>query len=265
MNFLKFIFLFLFFFINKTTIIHGSIENSPCNPSESYQRCGEKKEGEDVKIYVCKCDKAIYIQNTNDNCKWEESKVCDDPKKPDCIYTETEKCESVIGKMGSFQCKIKSSKDADEQDISTKKLENVVCSKLEFVDACRQIPDPNPDSDSDPDKATGVRKKCYDCMKINPTTGKTEGVWTAIGCIPTNSVGAATGLTQVGLGLAGLFTLIQIIYGAYELTFSRGDTKIVSQARKRITDSVLALLFIVFSITILRFFGVDILRIPGFG
>lgn len=261
MNFLKFIFLFFFFFINKTTIIHGSIENSPCNPSESYRRCGEKKEGEDVKIYVCECNDSVYIQNTNDNCKWQEHEVCDDKDKPDCIYTETEVCNKASSNMGSFQCKIKSGKEAAEQDIKTKKLENVVCSKLEFVDACRQIPDEDPDNPN----PSGVRQKCIDCMKINPTTGKTEGVWTAIGCIPTNSVGAATGLTQVGLGLAGLFTLIQIIYGAYELTFSRGDTKIVSQARKRITDSVLALLFIVFSITILRFFGVDILRIPGFG
>lgn len=262
MNFLKFIFLFLFFFINKTTIIHGSIENSPCNPSESYQRCGEKKEGEDVKIYVCKCDKAIYIQNTNDNCKWEESGETCTSAKPDCINTKPIKCEEAIKiDMGSFKCEMQIHKNASKQDISEKKLENVMCDELKFVDACRQIPDKDPDNPN----PSGVRQKCIDCMKINPTTGKTEGVWTAIGCIPTNSVGAATGLTQVGLGLAGLFTLIQIIYGAYELTFSRGDTKIVSQARKRITDSVLALLFIVFSITILRFFGVDILRIPGFG
>lgn len=261
MNFLKFIFLFLFFFINKTTIIHGSIEGSPCNPSEAYQRCGEKKEGKDIKIYVCKCKKSVYIQNSNDNCKWVASGDSCDSTNPDCVYTKPKKCEDVKGQMDNFDCKIKSSKDADEQEIKEKKLENVVCDKLKFVDACKQIPDKDPDN-PDPN---GIRQKCNNCMKIDPATGKTEGVWTAIGCIPTNSVGAATGLTQVGLGLAGLFTLIQIIYGAYELTFSRGDTKIVSQARKRITDSVLALLFIVFSITILRFFGVDILRIPGFG
>jgi hypothetical protein len=101
-----------------------------------------------------------------------------------------------------------------------------------------------------------VREKCRAC-------GPSK-VWTAIGCIPTDMSELAADLVSFLLGVAGLFFLGQVLYGAFKMIVSRGDPRGVQEARERITNSVIALLFIIFSVTILRFIGVNIFNLPGF-
>jgi hypothetical protein len=264
MKFLKcLIFFFVFLFISQTqNILAGSRTGKDCNPTLDYRSCGTHNQATGkTQTFICICEGEMkdgaFIDKVS-VCKWQEdAEIC---KKGDyCINANPEECSSVKNKISNkYNCKGKDSENAlVTTDFSKRKLNNVKCGDYPGINSCEQISVDNPS-----------RRKCDECMKlVGPAGGvqKAEGTWTALGCLPTNPVSAVTGLTKVGLGLAGLFTLIQIIYGAYELTFSRGDTKMVSQARKRITDSVLALLFIIFSITILRVFGVDILHIPGFG
>jgi hypothetical protein len=70
---------------------------------------------------------------------------------------------------------------------------------------------------------------------------------------------------QIGLGLAGGIALLMIIAAGFLLTTSQNDPKKVTEAKELVTSAVIGLLFIVFSVTILQFIGVTILRIPGFG
>jgi len=110
---------------------------------------------------------------------------------------------------------------------------------------CNQIPPGN------------QKQKCEQCHP--------EGIWTAVGCIKTNATSIVTEVVQIGLGLAGGIALLMIIAAGFLFSTSQNDPKKVTEARDLITSAIIGLLFIVFSITILQFIGVSILRIPGFG
>lgn len=101
--------------------------------------------------------------------------------------------------------------------------------------------------------------KCNTCFKQ-------EGVWTAIGCIPFNSsVGMIRVFITIGLGIAGGVVVLMVLAGSFLLSTSQGDPKRVDEAKGLIGSAVIGLLFVIFSVTILRFIGVDILQIPGLG
>ncbi|MDO5561543.1 MAG: hypothetical protein Q4G02_02095 [bacterium] len=106
--------------------------------------------------------------------------------------------------------------------------------------------------------------KCRKCTYGGETVGAVVGFWTAIGCIPTNPIGAIGQLLTFLMGIGSVLIFAQILVGAFTLMTSKGDPKGVQDAKSRITNSIIALLFILFSVTILQFVGVNILRIPGF-
>lgn len=108
---------------------------------------------------------------------------------------------------------------------------------------------------------TDSQQACKDC------TGEGDeitGFWTGIGCISTSPVQAIGEVLRFMFGIGGFFVFIQIVAGAFGILVSRGNPKSVQDAREKIVNSVVALLFIIFSITILEFIGVKILSIPGF-
>lgn len=92
-----------------------------------------------------------------------------------------------------------------------------------------------------------------------------QGLYTAIGCIPSTSEGIVTQLVKIGLGIAGGVALLMILAGSFMLSTSQGEPKRAGEAKEMITSAVMGLLFVIFSVTILQFIGVTILRIPGFG
>jgi hypothetical protein len=113
---------------------------------------------------------------------------------------------------------------------------------------------------------TTLQGECIKCA----TTGEggengQGGIWTAVGCISRDPVGIAKRLIQVGLGLGGGVALIMTLAGGFILSTSQGDPQKANQAKEIITNSVIGLLFVIFSVVILQFIGVTILRIPGFG
>lgn len=92
-----------------------------------------------------------------------------------------------------------------------------------------------------------------------------QGYWTAFGCVKTTKEGIVTSLIRIGIGISGGFVLLSILYGAFLLTTSSGDPKRVQEGQEMITSAIMGLLFVIFSVIILRFIGVSILQIPGFG
>ena len=115
---------------------------------------------------------------------------------------------------------------------------------------CEQIPES--------DKAAKTAcKKCED--------GEPTGIWTAVGCIRTDPEHIVQAIMTVGLSVAGGAALLMFLAAAFMLSVSQGDPKKTSEAKELVTSAVIGLIFIVFSITILQFIGVDILQIPGFG
>jgi hypothetical protein len=97
------------------------------------------------------------------------------------------------------------------------------------------------------------------------TDPNSQHFWTAFGCVRTSKEGLIQDFLRIGLGLAGGFVLLSILYGSFLLTTSSGDPKRVQEGQEMISSAVMGLLFVIFSVVILQFIGVSILRIPGFG
>lgn len=91
-----------------------------------------------------------------------------------------------------------------------------------------------------------------------------DSLWTALGCLPISTEDLVPKLIEIMMGIAGLLLTIQIIIGASQIIFSNGDSAALTKARTRITNSVIALIFIIFGVVILRIIGVDIFALPGF-
>jgi hypothetical protein len=112
---------------------------------------------------------------------------------------------------------------------------------------------------------------CFcNATECNTTTAAMMSVedkrlWTAFGCIKLSREGIVTDFLRIGLGLAGGFVLLTTLYGAFLLSTSSGDPKRVQEAQERISSAVMGLFFVVFSVIILQFIGVQLLHIPGFG
>ncbi len=117
--------------------------------------------------------------------------------------------------------------------------------------------------------AGNKRDECKAC--VGEQNGEdAKKIWTAIGCISVdpadgkNGGSIITALIRIGLGFAGGALLLMILASAFLLSTSQGDPKRTQEAQQMITSGITGLLFILFSIVILRTIGVDILQIPGF-
>lgn len=100
------------------------------------------------------------------------------------------------------------------------------------------------------------------CKTIS--NGKCQAVDTALGQInvdPAKFIGRIFGIL---LGISGGIALILIIYSGYKLMLAQGNPEAIQGARETLTSAIVGLLFIIFSVVILKVIGVDILHIPGF-
>lgn len=106
---------------------------------------------------------------------------------------------------------------------------------------------------------TTEQSNCLSCV-----TGK-KGIWTAVGCIESDlSSFIRDTLLGWGIGLAGVFALLCIIYSAFQMQTSQGNPERIKKAQEMLTSCITGLVLIIFSVFILRLIGVSILRIPGF-
>lgn len=110
---------------------------------------------------------------------------------------------------------------------------------------------------------TEEKGDCLNCIGVTGTGG-TVGVWTGLGCIYTNPEEFIK-KTVFGLliGLAGVISLLCIIYAAFMMQTSQGNPEKIKKAQELLTSCIMGLMLIIFSVFILKLIGVDILRIPG--
>ncbi|NCN03710.1 MAG: hypothetical protein GW942_01385 [Candidatus Pacebacteria bacterium] len=101
-------------------------------------------------------------------------------------------------------------------------------------------------------------KSCIDCYDK-------KGIWTAVGCIDKDPKSMISKFILIGTGIVGGVFLLRVLAAAFILTTSQGDVKKTSEAKEMITEAILGVMVIIFSVTLIQFFGSDILKIPGFG
>lgn len=100
-------------------------------------------------------------------------------------------------------------------------------------------------------------ERCFnDCMKDG------KGVWTAFGCFSSDfSSLIRERVFKFGIGLAGFFSIICIIYASFLIQTSSGSPDKIKKAQEILTSCITGLILIIFSVFILRLIGYDILGI----
>ena len=116
-------------------------------------------------------------------------------------------------------------------------------------DYCSQVP-------------ASQRSACTTCIN----SGKeNEKIFTAVGCVSVSGEELAADLIKLLLGVGGGVALLSMLAAAFRFTISKGDSGQIKEAKELMTASITGLLFIIFSVIILQFVGVQILHIPGLG
>lgn len=95
-------------------------------------------------------------------------------------------------------------------------------------------------------------------------TQENQGVYTAIGCIPTNPTALIKGLLKIAAGIGGGIALLLMIFGSFQMITSGGNPDNIKKGQEQFTSAIIGLLFIIFSVLLLQVVGVDILSLPGF-
>jgi hypothetical protein len=102
-------------------------------------------------------------------------------------------------------------------------------------------------------------EQCTNCLGNE----EDRGVWTALGCIHVNPSSFIADFLKIAIGIAGGIALLLMGYGSFLISTSAGDPKKSEEGKEIITGTIAGLLFIIFSVFLLRFIGVEILSIPG--
>lgn len=120
---------------------------------------------------------------------------------------------------------------------------------------CESVPDEHKCGNS----SLTCRDLCYQCS----TKDSLAGIWTGIGCFPTNVTDLAKTVFNMFSGLLGLFIFYCIISNGLKVMISRDSADAMKKAQEAITSCIVGLLVLVFSVLFLRIVGVDILKLPG--
>ena len=92
-----------------------------------------------------------------------------------------------------------------------------------------------------------------------------QGLWTGVGCVPVEFSSFITDfLLRIGIGFAGLFALLCIIYSAIQMQLSQANPEKIKKAQEMLTSCIMGLILIIFAVFLLRVIGVNLLKIPGF-
>lgn len=142
-------------------------------------------------------------------------------------------------------------------------------STADFCQASFCILDNGCDQDTNPG-AVDSGNVCQNLDNSDDTTAcsicfSRGNVWTALGCIKTNSLNEFVAwfvekLIFVASGIAFLL----MAFGAIQIITSSGSPEKVKAGQELLTAAVSGLLFIILSVFLLKLIGVDILQIPGF-
>jgi hypothetical protein len=98
----------------------------------------------------------------------------------------------------------------------------------------------------------------------NGSSCSVDEVNTGLGCIPTSPEGLAKWILKNAIVMGGGIAVLLSFWGGISIITAGGDPEKINQGKQVITSALSGLLFIAFSVFLLRFIGVDILQLPGF-
>jgi hypothetical protein len=89
-------------------------------------------------------------------------------------------------------------------------------------------------------------------------------IYTGLGCIPTSTSGFTSALLTFLAGTAGAISLVLMLVATIQIMTGGDNAEQVKKGRELFTGAVTGLLFIIFSVTLLRIIAGDIIQLPGF-
>ena len=118
-------------------------------------------------------------------------------------------------------------------------------------------------------KAGGQPAGINNSKKEDPTVGCTNGINTAIGCIPVlnsdNGTAFAGFILRWGIGVGSGIAFLLIVYGGFMVMTSAGDPNRLKAGQELLTSAISGLILLIFSIFVLKFVGIDILGLGAWG
>lgn len=107
-------------------------------------------------------------------------------------------------------------------------------------------------------------QKCLDCFDKGTDPNYGPGSWSALGCIPTSPDKFIQWLLEKAINIVGGIAFLLILFGSFRVATSSGNPEALNEGKDIIFAALAGLLFIVFSVVLLKIIGADILQIPGF-
>ena len=107
--------------------------------------------------------------------------------------------------------------------------------------------------------------KCRQCLYDSRGNEIKGNYYTVLGCFSTNPQKYVQSILSIVFGLAGGIAFMSVLWGSATVLTSSGNPKKIQEGKDLITNSILGILIILFSVFLLRVVGFDILKIPGFG
>lgn len=101
---------------------------------------------------------------------------------------------------------------------------------------------------------------------INPAGTCGDGyIDTALGCLAYERKEFIMALLRFLSGISGAIALVSMLIATVQIMTAGGDAKKLQAARELFFSAITGLLFLIFAVSLLRIFGADILKLPGFG
>ena len=100
---------------------------------------------------------------------------------------------------------------------------------------------------------------------VDPTGScGTGSIDTALGCIPYETKGFTSALLTFLAGTAGAVSLVIMLIATFQIMTGGDNAEQVKKGKELFTGAVTGLLFIIFSVTLLKVIAGDIIQLPGF-
>lgn len=107
--------------------------------------------------------------------------------------------------------------------------------------------------------------QCRACLYEATGVEKSGTYYTVLGCLSTKPEKFVQSMLSIVFGMAGGVAFMSVLYGSAIVLTSAGNPEKIQAGKETITNSIIGILIIVFSVFLLRVVGFDILKIPGFG
>ena len=106
---------------------------------------------------------------------------------------------------------------------------------------------------------------CRSCLYESNGTEKAGSYYTVLGCFSTKPEKFVQSVLSIVFSVAGGIAFLAVLYGSATVLTSGGNPEKIKEGKDLITNSIIGILVILFSVFLLRVVGFDILQIPGFG